>query len=229
MPGATDIGLRNRALVAFTLLSGARDNAIASMSLKHVNLERRAVFQDARDVRTKNRKTFTSTFFPVGGPFEDIVRDWIGYLTTERLFGPDDPLFSATEVGIDENGLFSAMGIGRARWSNAGPIRKVFREAFECAGLSYFNPHSFRDTLGQLGERICRTPEEFKAWSQNLGHDSTLTTFNSYGNVAGHRQVEIMNRLAKAEPAASPSPDSTTLARMERMLEEIAAGINRYG
>jgi hypothetical protein len=56
--------------LAFTILSGARDDAIASMLERHVNLEERTVFQDAREVRTKNRKTFTSTFFPVGTDIE---------------------------------------------------------------------------------------------------------------------------------------------------------------
>ena len=38
MPSQTEIERRNRALVAFTLLTGARDSAIASMKLKHVDL-----------------------------------------------------------------------------------------------------------------------------------------------------------------------------------------------
>ena len=40
MPGDSEIQRRNRALVAFTLLTGARDSAIASMKLKHVDLSR---------------------------------------------------------------------------------------------------------------------------------------------------------------------------------------------
>ncbi len=38
MPASTEIERRNRALIAFTLLTGARDSAIASMKLKHVDL-----------------------------------------------------------------------------------------------------------------------------------------------------------------------------------------------
>src|SRR4051812_16158551 len=38
MPFATEIERRNRALVAFTLLTGSRDSAIASMKLKHIDL-----------------------------------------------------------------------------------------------------------------------------------------------------------------------------------------------
>lgn len=64
------------------------------------------------------------------------------------------------------------------------------------AGLPYFNPHSFRNTLVQLGQDVCKTPEQFKAWSQNLGHEKVLTTFLSYGEVACHRQGEIIRDLA---------------------------------
>lgn len=79
--------------------------------------------------------------------------------------------------------------------STASPIRTVFREAFEAAGLPYFHPHSLRKTLARLGEKLCRTPEEFKAWSQNLGHEQVLTTFNSYGAVRQDRQGEIIRKL----------------------------------
>jgi site-specific recombinase XerD len=66
MPTKTEIDRRNRALIAFTLLTGARDSAIASMKLKHVDLVAGYVYQDARDVRTKFSKTFNTYFFPVG-------------------------------------------------------------------------------------------------------------------------------------------------------------------
>lgn len=52
MPHGTDIECRNRALIAFTLLTCARVNAIASMRLKHVDLDAGRVIQDARQVRT---------------------------------------------------------------------------------------------------------------------------------------------------------------------------------
>ncbi|MEC9346266.1 MAG: site-specific integrase [Pseudomonadota bacterium] len=192
MPADTGIERRDRALVAFTLLTGARDNAIASMSLKHVDPAARTVFQDAREVRTKRRKTFTSYFFPVGEDIEAIVVDWIAHLGSAYLFGPDDPLFPATQVEQNTDRCFAATGLSRRHWSNAGPVRRIFREAFAQAGLPYFNPHSFRKTLARLGEQITRTPEEFKAWSQNLGHDDVLTTFTSYGAVAPHRQAELI-------------------------------------
>ena len=203
MPSTTDIEKRDRALVAFTILSGARDDAIASMLLKHVDLKRRTVFHDARSVRTKNRKTITSIFFPVGNDIEKIVAEWIAFLTQEKMFGPDDPLFPSTRVSLDENRQFAPMGLSQTGWTNPSAIRRIFRQAFQAAGLSYFHPHLFRKTLAALGQRICRTPEELKAWSQNLAHENVLTTFTSYGVVGAPRQAEIINELSTPKATAA--------------------------
>ena len=62
----TEIEKRDRALIAFTIVSGARDRAIISFRLKHIDIERELIEHDARDVRTKRAKTFTTWFFPVG-------------------------------------------------------------------------------------------------------------------------------------------------------------------
>ena len=66
--------------------------------------------------------------------------------------------------------------------------------------MPYFNPHSFRNTLVQLGQSKCKTPEAFKAWSQNLGHESVLTTLYSYGEVGRQRQSDILKSLALSSP-----------------------------
>jgi len=63
MPSHSDIERRNRSLIAFTLLTGTRDSAIASMKLKHIDIIGNCVFQDAREVNTKFSKTFTTFSF----------------------------------------------------------------------------------------------------------------------------------------------------------------------
>jgi len=199
----TEIERRNRALIAFTLLTGARDSAIASIKLKHVDLIAGCVNQDAREVNTKFSKTFNTFFFPVGEEIRTIVEDWVLYLRDKKLWGHEDPLFPATCVELNENRQFKAAGLSRKHWSNATPIRTIFHEAFERAGLPYFNPHSFRNTLVQFGQKVCKEPEQFKAWSQNLGHEKVLTTFISYGEVACQRQGEIIRNL---ETTQSPAP-----------------------
>jgi integrase len=219
MPAVTDIELRNRAVMAFALLSGARDGAIASLKRKHIDILEGKVVQDAREVRTKFSKTFTTWFFPVGNDIRQIVVDWVQYLDTLQLFGPVDPLFPATRIMQDQYHLFQTDGLSRAHWSNATPIRTIFKEAFTRAGLAYANPHSFRKTLVQLGERVCRSPEEFKAWSQNLGHEHMLTTFSSYGQVAADRQAALIRQLGHRQDTGTPKADM-----IDRMIQALQEG-----
>jgi len=195
MPTTTDIERRNRALVAFILLTGARDSAVASAKLKHLDLVSGAFIQDAREVKTKYSKTFTSTFFPVGDDIRQIVVEWAEHLRTKKLWGMDDPLFPKPAMSIGASQKFEHVQLSREHWSNASPIRAIFKQAFALAGLPYYQPHSIRHTLAQLGERLCRTPEEFKAWSQNLGHEGVLTTLFSYGAVSDGRQREIIKGI----------------------------------
>ncbi|KQU01600.1 tyrosine-type recombinase/integrase [Rhizobium sp. Leaf453] len=221
MPVGSDVEKRDRAIVAFTLLTGARDSAIASFKLKHIELLERRVDQDAREVRTKNRKTFTTVFFPVGDEVEAIFADWMGHLKSALLFGPDDPLFPATKVALSNSGLFGAAGLSREHWKDAGAIRRIFKSAFEAAGLPYSNPHCLRDTLAALGMRICPNTEAMKAWSQNLGHESMLTTLSSYGMVATNRQAEIIAAL-KDEPEGRTGNEIEQIAALVESLRKRA-------
>jgi site-specific recombinase XerD len=59
MRAVTDIELRNRAIVAFTLLTGTRDGATASLKRKHVDIVEGKVVQDAREVRKRSRPGFS--------------------------------------------------------------------------------------------------------------------------------------------------------------------------
>ncbi|MBC7968164.1 MAG: hypothetical protein H7Z17_19830 [Fuerstia sp.] len=67
-----------------------RDDAIASLRLKHVDLHAGTVFQDARDVRTKARKTIYTAFFPVDPTFKTIVVHRPE--TTPQMFAGDSRL-----------------------------------------------------------------------------------------------------------------------------------------
>lgn len=203
MPFKTEIEMRNRALVVFTLLTGARDSAIASMKLHHIDMVSGYVNQDAREVKTKFSKTFNTFFFPVGDEMLEIMTEWVTFLREKKLWGNNDPLFPTTRIEIGTSRKFEATGVKKAHWSTTTPIRRIFRNAFVNAGLSYFNPHSFRNTLVQLGEKLCKTPEQFKAWSQNLGHEKVLTTFLSYGEVACQRQGEIIHNLILNPPSSA--------------------------
>jgi site-specific recombinase XerD len=226
MPASTEIELRNRALVAFAIQSGTRDRAIASMKLKHLDLATGSVYQDARDVHTKFSKTFRTFFVPVGEEVRQIFAEWVVFLRETKLWGDEDPLFPSTEVAVGIAGEFEATGLKRSHWRDASPIRAIFRQAFKGASLPYFNPHSFRATLVQFGMQKCQTPEEFKAYSQNLGHESPLTTFVSYGEVPCQRQGEIIRSLGQARGPLAPGIDEFANAVARKLIE---SGVTRTG
>jgi len=226
MPSDTDIQKRDRALIAFTILTSARDGEIISIRLKHIDLAARRIVRNPSEMKVKRGKSFLTVFFPVGDDIQSIVEDWVRYLETELLLGPDDPIFPATKIGLDANRKFSVVGLDRKPWANAQPVRKIFRAAFEAVGLPPSNPHSFRDTIARLGEQRCKTPEEFKAWSQNMGHERVMTTFTSYGSVPEHRQAELIAALgqdSEAEAADERAPDAATVQRVLDHLKQMAS------
>ncbi len=204
MPETTDIEQRDRAIVALTILTGARDNALASLRLKHLDLPDRQLYQDAREVRTKFRKTFPTWFFPVGEDFVSIVADWKTHLENDLGYGPDDPLFPQTSVSFSSNGEVMPPQLKKEIWANADPIRKIFKQACGLAGLPDFKPHSFRHTLAQIADDFCSTPGEYKAWSQNLGHKDVLVTLNSYGTVPSHKQRKIILGMSVSSQMERP-------------------------
>jgi site-specific recombinase XerD len=122
MPTGRDIEKRDRAIIAFTLLTGARDGATASFKLKHIDLVVGKINQDAREVATKHAKTFPTFFFPVGDDVRAIVADWVDFLRNDKLWSDDDPLFPATAIGLDEAGRFRPLGLARRHWRNATAI-----------------------------------------------------------------------------------------------------------
>jgi integrase len=195
MPSATPLQRRDKALFAFLMLTGARDGAVASMRLKHVDLVQGCVYQDARDVKTKFAKTFTTWFFPVDDAYLETFNGWVHYLRQDELFGPNDALFPKPKMGL-KDGAFAALGLSRDNYSNAGKLRAVIKDAFTNAGLPPFGPHSFRKTLGLLANEHCKTPEQFKAWSMNLGHENIATTLSAYCPVSDSRQGELIRSMA---------------------------------
>jgi integrase len=221
MPARTAIERRDRALVAFALLTGARVGAIVSLKLKHLSWAPDSVFQDSRDVDTKFGKTFMTYFFRVGDEVLAVFKEWVDYLRKDLLWGDDDPLFPATVTKLDPTTLqFAPVGIGREHWATTTPVRQIFKTAFRAAGLDYFNPHSLRKTIVRHALTLCRSAEQVRAVSQNLGHENVNTTLSSYGELSYDRQGEVIRAIA-TECTRSPN--------LEALSRHVAAFIIRSG
>ena len=221
MPTECEVQLRNRALLAFVFLTAARINAAASVQIGDIDLKQQCVTWDARHVRTKYSKTYITVFFPgIDSFILKVVVDWITWLRAEKGWCASDPLFPIALREI--NGQSPSRYLDRVSWKTTAPIRKIFREAFERVQLPYFNPHSFRHTVERLGEDMCRTDSERKAWSKNLGHEHVRTSLDAYAPMDKIRQLEIMRNMSTSTDEGSV--DEATLKEVLRLLQQKASG-----
>jgi integrase len=218
MPMESLLARRDRALFALAIITGARIGALASFRLGHINIAQGYVDQDARTVRTKGAKTFRTFFMPVDDNASSIVTDWVAELTGEHLWGPADPLFPRTQMGLAADGGFAPVGITREGWASGDRARDIIQSAFSAIGLPKFHPHCIRHALIRYATTLDLTPEEMKAWSQNLGHADVLTTFLSYGQVPTHRQGELIQAASAAKADAGTMDDRALLEALSARL-----------
>jgi integrase len=198
MPFRTSVEKRNRALVAFLMLTGARIGAVTTLRVKHLDLERRHVFQDPREVDTKFSKPINTTFYPMGEVYVDAVVEYVNHLREDLHFGPEDALFPAIDRKATPSG-FQVVGLKRTPYATTAPLRDVVKEAFALVQMPKYTPHAFRHMLMLYGDKNTNTREEFKAWSQNMGHKSEAVSVESYIPISEDAKHEIILRLAKVQ------------------------------
>lgn len=219
MPDQTAVQKRDRALLALSALTAIRVTAITTLKLKHFDRRRRLIIQMPDEVETKFSKRIDTFLMPVNERFEKIFFEWIEYLELEELFGPGDPIFPKNKMGQDQNWQFKTVGLSRSHWKQSGSVRRIIKGAFEAAGLPPFGPHSFRYMLvAELYRRRVSIPV-FKASSQNLGHESVLTTLTSYGKISLDEQGQLIREAFGAAPTTGPDAP-LTISDLEAWLEK---------
>jgi len=191
MPIGTFYERRDRALVAFLYLSGVRVGVLITLKLRHVDLEKKLVFQLPADgVKTKNSKTMRTAWFPVGEFFEQIVIAWINEMVDAGAH-PDVPLFpkSPRQVfgqEVQEDWEFI---------SSDDAVVRIMSHAAERVGVERFTPHRVRDTIVSMFDKWTNSFQGLKALSQNLGHVDLRTTFERYGPVSDTYQHDLIAKM----------------------------------
>jgi site-specific recombinase XerD len=210
----TEIDQRDRALIAFLLLSGMRDRAVATLPLGCFELEKLEVSQHpSKGVQTKFGKPMTTYLWKFDEELLSCVLTWPEHLKKERLFGAGDPLFPRSRLVQNPVSLtFNANSVEPVFWKGSGPIREILRNRASRAGLKYYNPHSFRHAASHLALSYCRTPEDFRAVSQNLGHEYIGTTILTYGRLDQFRVAEVISRMDFAPNSTEGITESEALA-----------------
>lgn len=219
--GASEIDMRDRALISFALITGARISAIISLKMKSFDKDLKQIDQNPGDlVKTKNSKRILTTFFPIGWDDpEQYFMEWYEYLESKD-FQADDPIFPITAGSfVNSEHSYSKETIGQDAWSGTGAARKIFEKRCKNVGLPYFHPHSFRHLIVNILSKKRLTEEEKRAISMNLGHENVGTTFGSYGygSMSNESAVKIVQKLKDVQEGAS---DSLMLSDQERAVLE---------
>ncbi|SMP36241.1 tyrosine-type recombinase/integrase [Shimia sagamensis] len=194
MPVKTLVERRDRAMVAFSYVSGLRAGALTSVRVKHLDLEKRTVEQDATDMRAKNGKSYRANWFPRTESFQEVFIAWLEELKGLGFKTQDGVFPAAKDLKHPSSGMQSVEPLESSR-----PLQVAFTRASEAIGQRC-TPHSARHTLKAVGARICRTQEERKAWSMNLGHDDDQITERHYGKMS-QEQCDALIDVMHSEEA----------------------------
>jgi len=193
MPTKTRVQRRDQAMVAFAFVSGLRAGALSSLCFMHLDMDKKTVVQDAKDMRAKNGKSYKAQWFPRTDAFQEVFVGWVreqiqfGFKEQDAVFPEVKDLVARSA----DSPIVAPMGTSSA-------LQTAFCRASEPLGTSY-SPHSARHTLAALGALICRTQRERKAWSLNLGHAEERVTERHYGKMSQSQSAAIIEGLCSEE------------------------------
>lgn len=193
----TEVDQRDRALIAFHFLSAMRVSAILSLPLGCFESETLQVNQDpVAGVKTKFSKRIFTTLIRIDDELLGYVLAWVTHLKKTKYFSDADPMFPKTklEQKSKEDACFQGIEVEPKFWSSEGPILALLRTRMGKAGLPYFSPHKFRHAAIAEARKYCRTEEQRKALSQNVGHDNVGTTF-TYGNMPPAQVNQVISKM----------------------------------
>lgn len=217
---------RDRALIAFLFLSGARIKASTTLPLKCINLETKEVFQCPKEnVETKYSKQIYTTLHMFDDTLYQYFADWIHFLKNEKLFQDTDPVFPRTVTGYDQtkSEFKRCLDVEPYFWKTPVSVTYMLMKRAKQAGLPYYSPHEFRHGTIAEARKFCRTEEQRKAMSQNLGHARTDTTFE-YGNMDSYRVNQVISGMG----FQNTGPDAELLKTVstEDLMNEIQSRMN---
>src|SRR5579859_2530260 len=154
-----EIDQRDRALICFTLLSGMRDKAIATLPLGCFNHETLVITQNPRKgVETKFSKWVPTTLFRFDEEMVGYVLEWLKHLEAKG-FSTKAPLFPRSKLSQGKGQLTfeKATQVEPKFWQGTGAIREIFKRRSENAKLPYHHPHTFRHLAVMLALKACKS------------------------------------------------------------------------
>ena len=194
MSNSTPIETRDKAMISLNLLTTPRISALQSArigSIKYFkNQDIWAFCQNPNTVNTKFSRNITAYFIGNSQDIYQNVFDWIDYLKTQR-FTDKDYLFPRFEASFTSDG-FKTLVLENKMIKSQTTIRKIFQNAFEETGFSYFKPHSFRHSIVEKANEMTNASMWISALNPNFGHTIDSVIISSYGTIAENKRGKIL-------------------------------------
>jgi integrase len=194
---------RDIAAVAMLFLSGMRDGAFCTLPLRSVDWSQDPVLVrqwPSWGVKTKKRKAANTYLLP-NEDLDDlraIARAWqekMKPIIKEKgmFYTLIDPI--SGEISADQ-------APGEHRSSN---LARRLRKLCERAGIEYASPHRIRHGHVVYAMSFCTSMDELKAVSQNVMHESVVTTESIYGDLPSDTVALTLKAMSRRKPGEDGS------------------------
>ncbi len=190
----TLIQRRDKASIAFLFISGMRVGAFVSLPVHCVDLEELTIYQlPSEGVKTKNNKAAKTFLFPIEDLLE-IVQEWDEFIRAE--LGTDAFWFPVlNRDGTEWGNLENPGSIDSRRQSAARGLKR----ACKAAKIPYRSPHKLRHGHGVYAVQHAKTMAQFKAYSQNMMHESMDITDRLYSRLNSDEVKKVVLGVGKSE------------------------------
>lgn len=184
-PEKTILDKRDKAILAFLYVSGARINAVATATIKSFDEKKMIFFQDPLEgVKTKYSKHIISILLEFDKKYYEIIRNWISFLKAEHGFKDGDPLFPVVKDVVKKNFM-----------NGEGDYRKMIAKRCRDVSLPEYHPHAFRHAHIYKALSYVSNGWQFRALSQNVGHESMMTILEKYAKMKPEEYMRVLDDM----------------------------------
>lgn len=195
IPADTIRTKRDKAAMAFIYLSAMRGGAFVTLPIEAVDIKNRRILQlPELGVQTKNSKAAITTLLPIPSLLS-VVSEWDAYVRSIAINGqvPWYPQLSYDSLSIE--GREQVVNVVLS--SRRGVLYDGLKALCRLAGVEWKSPHKIRHGHGVYGMKHAKTMAELKALSQNMMHETVVTTDGTYGRFAEDDIADIIRTFTE--------------------------------